>query len=149
MLRLAFALALEAAAAEAIPRRLSKVSVLQVARDAAPGGAPGAAPGAAPAAAPAGAPAGPADKWGADTHAEEFGSEYAHHDRKNLREPHVGDAAWQNEMHKNVGDFDLGKDYVTDGRSPARNQFQLFSAAAPCHAMAAALAVAVGVAHAF
>merc|ERR1719313_638055 len=123
-----------------MPRRLSKVSVLQIARGAAPGGAPGGAPGAAPAA----APAGPADKWGADTHAEEFGSEYAHHERKNLREPHVGDAAWQSEMHANVGDFDPhGQDFVTDSRSPARTQFS-FSASEPRSTMAFTIVVAMG-----
>merc|ERR1719506_2307939 len=113
---------------------------------AAPGGAPGGAPGSAPAAAPAAAPAGPADKWGADTHGEEFGSEYAHHERKNLREPHIGDAAWQSEMHANVGDFDPhGRDFVTDSRSPAKLHLS-FSAAAPVSTMAVTLAVAAGVA---
>merc|ERR1719310_2128641 len=127
MARLVVALALAlvtAAVAEPKWRRRPVVSQLQrtdrtvtLHQGAAPGGAPGGAPGAAPAA----APAGPADKWGADTHGEEFGSEYAHHERKNLREPHIGDAAWQSEMHANVGDFDPhGRDFVTDSRSPAK-----------------------------
>merc|ERR1719240_566736 len=84
-------------------------------------GAPGAAPGGAPGAAPAGSPAGPTDSWGADTHAEEFGKEYVHHTREGLKEPHVGDAAWQSEMHANPANFDPhGDDFLTDRRSPAR-----------------------------
>merc|ERR1719316_323006 len=82
------------------------------------GGAPAGAPGAAPG--PAGPPA-PKDSWGADTHADEFGKEYIHHTREGLKEPHVGDAAWQSEMHANVANFDPhGQDFVTDRRSPAK-----------------------------
>merc|ERR1719240_1165023 len=99
---------------------------------AAPGGAPGAAPGA--------APAGPTDKWGADTHAEEFGGEYAHHEHKTVKEPHVGDAAWQSEMHANPGDFDPhGQDFLTDSRSPV----QRGTAAPVALGLATALAAAV------
>merc|ERR1719159_281389 len=84
-------------------------------------GAPAGAPGAAPGAAPAGAPAMPKDSWGADTHGEEFGKEYIHHTREGLKEPHVGDAAWQSEMHANPANFDPhGQDFLTDSRSPAK-----------------------------
>merc|ERR1719359_884751 len=84
----------------------------------APGAAPAAAPGGAPG--PAGPPA-PTDSWGADTHAEEFGKEYIHHTREGLKEPHVGDAAWMSEIHSNVANFDPhGRDFLTDGRSPAK-----------------------------
>merc|ERR1719421_235174 len=65
-------------------------------------GAPGAAPGAAPGGAPGGAPAAPApkDKFGADTHAEEFGNEYLVHEHKTVKEPNaLEDKAWKNEMH--------------------------------------------------
>merc|ERR1719311_480522 len=111
------ALALAAVAAAEHPLRRS--SQLQRARGQISAAAPGGAPGGAPGAAPGAAPAGPTDKWGADTHAEEFGSEYAHHEHKTVKEPHVGDAAWQSEMHKNPGDFDPhGQDFVTDSRSP-------------------------------
>merc|ERR1719355_366357 len=86
---------------------------------AAPAGAPGGAPGGAPA--PAASPAAPQDKWGADTHGEEFGKEYVHHTREGLKEPHVGDAAWQSEMHANPANFDPhGQDFLTDRRSPAK-----------------------------
>merc|ERR1719262_1398380 len=83
----------------------------------APAGAPGAAPGGAPG--PAASPAAPQDKWGADTHADEFGHEYVHHTREGLKEPHIGDKAWQAEMHANPADFDPhGEDFLTDRRSP-------------------------------
>merc|ERR1719506_926379 len=110
---------------------------------AAPGGAPGGAPGSAPAAAPAAAPAGPADKWGADSHGDEFGNEYAYHERKNLREPHIGNATWQSEMYANAGDFDPhGRDFVTDSRSPAK--MVLYSGAASAKIFAAGLAAVAG-----
>merc|ERR1719421_1584262 len=119
-------------------RHHHRISHIQKARMlnsvAAPGGAPGGAPGAAPGA----APAGPTDKWGADTHSEEFGSEYAHHEHKTVKEPHVGDAAWQSEMHANPGHFDPhGQDFLTDSRSPAQK-----SAAAQVFAGVAVMLVA-------
>merc|ERR550537_1143481 len=84
-------------------------------------GAPAGAPGAAPGGSPAASPAAPKDNWGADTHAEEFGKEYTHHVREGLKEPHVGDPAWQSETHANVANFDPhGRDFVTDSRSPAK-----------------------------
>merc|ERR1719399_2208271 len=85
----------------------------------APAGAPGGAPGGGPGAAPAASPAAPQDKWGADTHADEFGKEYIHHTREGLREPHVGEKGWQSEMHANPANFDPhGEDFLTDARSP-------------------------------
>merc|ERR1719321_261557 len=82
----------------------------------APGGAPGAAPGGAPGPA---APPAAQDKWGADTHAEEFGNEYVHHVREGLKEPHVGEKGWMTETHANVANFDPhGQDFLTDKRSP-------------------------------
>merc|ERR1719298_295058 len=100
----------------------------------APAGAPGAAPGGAPG--PAGPPA-PKDSWGADTHADEFGKEYIHHTREGLKEPHVGDARWQSEMHANVANFDPhGQDFLTDRRSPAK----VFGAAGGLSMSLAALA---------
>merc|ERR1719399_2655432 len=98
------------------PLRPKQTSLLK-AKSGAPAGAPGGAPGAAPAA----SPAAPTDKWGADSHAEEFGNEYVHHTREGLKEPHVGDAVWQSEMHSNPADFDPhGQDFLTDARSPAK-----------------------------
>merc|ERR1719450_585014 len=123
-LALVVAVSAEAKAVSQLQRTDRAVALHQ---GAAPGGAPGGAPGATPAAAPAAAPAGPADKWGSDTHAEEFGSEYAHHEHKTVKEPHVGDAAWMSEMHASPGDFDPhGQDFLTDSRSPVTR-----SAAAP------------------
>merc|ERR1719158_2042125 len=118
MMRVALALAGLAAALAAEPvshlqsraRKLNRGSV----------GAPGAAPGAAPGGAPGGAPAAPApkDKFGADTHAEEFGNEYLVHEHKTVKEPNVHeDAAWKNEM-VNAGKFDPhGEDWLTDEKS--------------------------------
>merc|ERR1719311_1693067 len=96
---------------------LRKKASLANVRSGAPAGAPGAAPGGAPAA----SPAAPKDNWGADSHAEEFGKEYVHHTREGLKEPHVGEAGWQSEMHANPANFDPhGEDFLTDRRSPAR-----------------------------
>merc|ERR1719272_2467407 len=103
------------ALASAAPLR--KQASLADVHSAAPAGAPGAAPGGAPSA----SPAAPKDNWGADTHADEFGKEYVHHTREGLKEPHVGDAAWQSEIHANVANFDPhGQDFLTDARSPAK-----------------------------
>merc|ERR1719194_4420 len=93
---------------------LRKKASLADARSGAPAGAPGAAPGGAPAA----SPAAPKDNWGADTHAEEFTNEYVHHTREGLKEPHVGEAGWQSEMHANFDPH--GEDFLTDRRSPAK-----------------------------
>merc|ERR1719198_1998045 len=102
-----------------MPVTKKAASLAKVNSDAgAPAGAPGAAPG------PAASPAAPTDNWGADSHAEEFGKEYVHHTREGLREPHVGEAGWQSEMHANVADFDPhGQDFLTDSRSPAKPLF--------------------------
>merc|ERR1719230_1639042 len=83
-------------------------------------GAPGAAPAAAPGGAPGGAPA-PKDKFGADTHAEEFGNEYLVHEHKTVQEPNaLEDKAWKSEMHTKLENFDPhGQDFLTDERSPA------------------------------
>merc|ERR1719171_1842593 len=63
----------------------------------------------------------PKDKWGADTHEEEFGHEYDEHHRPDLKEPSVNDKGWDAETHDNPGDWDPhGKDAVTNSSSPAK-----------------------------
>eukprot|EP00746_Dinoflagellata_sp_MGD_P100278 gnl/MRDRNA2_/MRDRNA2_40799_c0_seq1.p1 gnl/MRDRNA2_/MRDRNA2_40799_c0~~gnl/MRDRNA2_/MRDRNA2_40799_c0_seq1.p1 ORF type:complete len:154 (-),score=44.30 gnl/MRDRNA2_/MRDRNA2_40799_c0_seq1:50-511(-) len=80
---------------------------------AAPGGAPG--PSGAPGApGPGAAPASIHENWGADTHKEEFAKEYSTFTRKHLREPHMGDQKWLDEMAEGPGEFDLDKDFVHD-----------------------------------
>ena len=109
-------------------------------RASAPGAAPSSA--AAPGAAPVPAPAAAKDSWGADTHGQEFGKEYLSHERKNLKEPSVHhDAVWQNEMERNVADFDPhGHDFVTDRRSPAKNPVGGYSGASGARVTVACLA---------
>merc|ERR1719261_781600 len=87
---------------------------------AAPGGAPG--PSGAPGApGPGAAPATFTENWGADSHKEEFSKEYTTFTRKRLREPHMKDQKWLEEMKEGPGEFDLDRDFVHDTRLESMN----------------------------